>query len=262
MIVKDADGKDIEVEVNLDATNPDVKRLIDEAVAASTKGLTSNRDEILTEKKGLQEKLDALGKQWDGLDPEVVKNLVNRMNTDEETKLIAEGKIDEVVEKRVLAMKTDLEARLAAATESLTTLEGKNVSLSDKVKNLVIDGMVRQAGSELKILPTAYDDAIHRAKRHFQLDDNDHPVARDDAGTLLFGKDGKSPLSPNEWLEGMKETAPHWFPAPSGGGAGGGSGGSTGGGFTISREDARNPQTYQVTKEAAAKAGQTMQIVD
>lgn len=261
MTVKDAEGNDIEVEVDL-AGNPEVQKMVEAAVAESTKGLASNRDEILKEKKELQEKLQALGKQWDGLDPEVVKNLVNRMNTDEETKLIAEGKIDEVVERRVTAMKTDLEARLASATEKLEALEGEKGSLSDKVKNLVIDGMVRQAGAELNLLPTAIEDAIVRAKGRFQLDENDKPVARDEHGTLLIGKDGKSPLSPTEWLEGMKEKAPHWFPTPSGAGAGGGPGSSGGGQFTLTRSQARDPQAYRTAKEAAQKAGQPLQIVD
>jgi len=262
MKVKDAEGNEIEVDVPLDASVPEIKSLVDEAVAAATKGLSSNRDEILTEKKGLQAKLDELGKQWEGLDPAVVKNLVDRMNNDEETKLIAEGKIDEVVEKRVAAMKTDLESRLEAATEKLATLEGTNGTLSDKVKNLVIDGMVRQAGGELKLLPTAIEDAIVRAKGRFQLDENDNPVARDEHGTLLIGKDGKSPLKPVEWLEGMKEQAPHWFPTPSGAGAGGGSGSGNGNPFTLSRSEARDPQAYRTAKDAAAKAGQPLQIVD
>jgi len=58
----------------------------------------------------------------------------------------------------------------------------------------------------------------------------------------------------------MKEKAPHWFPAPQGGGAGGGNG-KGGGSFTISRADARNVQKYAAAKEAAQKAGQTLQIV-
>ncbi len=261
MLVKDKDGNEIEIDLEIDLTNPDVKTLVEAAVAEATKGLASNRDEILGEKKGLQEKLDALGKQWEGLDPSVVKNLVDRMNNDEETKLIAEGKIDEVVERRVTAMKTDLETRLTAATEQLEVLTGEKGSLTDKVKNLVIDGMIRQAGGELSLLPTAIEDAIFRAKGRFDLDENDKPVARDEAGTLLIGKDGKTPITPVEWLEGMKEAAPHWFPVPSGAGAGGGPG-TTQNGFSLTRTEARDPTAYRAAKEAAAKAGQSLTIVD
>lgn len=261
-MTKDAEGKDIEVEIDLDLSNPDVKKLVETAVAEATSGLSSNRDAILGEKKGLQEKLDALSKQWDGLDPDVVKNLVDRMNNDEETKLIAEGKIDEVVSRRVEAMRTDLETRLASATEKLEGLEGEKGSLATKVKNLIIDGMVRQSGSELNLLPTAMEDAIYRAKGRFQLDENDKPVARDDAGALLIGKDGKTPLTPTEWLEGMKESAPHWFPAPTGAGASGGAGPSQSGSFTLTRSQARDPLQYRTVKLAAEKAGQPMQIVE
>lgn len=260
--VKNAEGEDIEVEMDLDLSNPDVKTLVEGAVAEATKGLTSNRDEILGEKKGLQAKLDEQAKVWEGLDPEIVKNLVNRMNTDEETKLIAEGKIDEVVERRVTAMKTDLETRLAAATDKLAGLEETNGSLSGKVKRLIVDGMVRQAGSELKMVPSAFDDAIARAGNVFELDENDNPVARDGSGTLLIGKDGKTPITTVEWLESMKPAAPHWFPAPSGAGAGGGSGSGQGNPFTLSRSEARDPSAYRAAKDAAAKAGQPLQIVD
>lgn len=262
MKVKDAEGNDIEVDVPLDMTNPAVKELVDAAVAEATKGLATNKEQILAEKKELQQKLEGLTKQWDGLDPEVVKNLVNRMNNDEETKLIAEGKIDEVVERRVAALRKDLETQLAAAQEKLDEMSGTNEGLSSKVKNLVIDGMVRQAGSELNLLPSAVEDAIYRAKGQFELDEHDHPIARDDKGALLIGKDGKSPLSPKEWLENMKEKAPHWFPTPSGAGAGGGPGNAGGGQFTLTRSQARDPAAYRNAKAAAEKAGQPLQIVD
>ena len=247
--------------VKIDLENPDVKKLVEAAVADAVQGLTTNRDTILGEKKDLQQKFDELGEQWKGLDPSIVKNLVDRMNNDEETKLIAEGKIDEVIERRVGAMKTDLEARLTAAQEKVTELEESSLANVSKVKKLVMDGLIRQAGGELKILPTAFDDAIHRANGRFELDEDDSPVARDDHGTLLMGKDGKTPLSPLEWLDGMREKAPHWFPTPTGAGAGGGSGGQTGS-FTLTRSQARDPQVYQTAKAEAAKAGQELQLIE
>jgi len=46
-------------------------------------------------------------------------------------------------------------------------------------------------------------------------------VAVDANGDILFGKDGKTPLSPEEWADSLKETAPHLFPRAEGTGAGG-----------------------------------------
>ena len=254
--------KDPEDKIVIDLKNPEVKALVDEAVAAAITGLTSNRDTILGEKKILQEKITAQEKLWEGLDPEVVKNLVSRMNNDEETKLIAEGKIDEVIERRTTALKTDLETKLTAALEKITELEGVGKASTGKVKTLVMQGSIRQAGGELGLLPTAYDDAIARANGIFSLDDKDVAVARDASGALQIGKDGKTPLSPHEWLDGMKEHAPHWFPTQKGAGAGGGPGGGEGGNFTMSREQARDPQQYRAMKEQAAKVGQSVQITD
>lgn len=57
----------------------------------------------------------------------------------------------------------------------------------------------------------------------FALDESGQAVQRDAEGNLVIGKDGKTPYSPAEWLESMRETAPHWFPAgASGSGSGGG----------------------------------------
>ena len=52
-------------------------------------------------------------------------------------------------------------------------------------------------------------------------------VALGDDGKPLLGKDARAPLTVTEWLEGMKDKAPHWWPAGSGGGAGNGGGGGS-----------------------------------
>ncbi len=35
-----------------------------------------------------------------------------------------------------------------------------------------------------------------------------------------MGKDGRTPLTPVEWIDSLKESAPHLFPSASGTGAG------------------------------------------
>lgn len=245
----------------LSLDDPKVKEFVDNAVAEATKGLTGKRDELLSEKKDLQKRLGEMQKQWEGLDPEVVKNLVNRMQNDEETKLIAEGKVDEVIQRRVGAMQKDYDTKLDAAQKRTSELEESLQSKDSKIKELIIDGSIRQAAAKLNLHPSAYEDAIFRAKGQFDLDDDGNLVARDDQGALLMGRNGKDPLSVDEWLDAMKEKAPHWFPAPSGAGASG-SGGGRGGNFTISRSEARDPQKYQAAKAAAEKAGQPLQIVE
>lgn len=239
--------------------DPAVKALIDKAVKEATSGLASNRDEILTEKKTLQQKLDEASKMWEGLDPVAVRNIMSRLENDEEAKLLAEGKTDAVIERRTERLKADHAKQIDALQKALAERDEKLGGASSKVKKLMVEGNLRQAAVELGLVPSAIEDALSRAMSVFKVDDQDRLIAEEN-GSTAYGKDGKSPLTPSEWLESMKEKAPHWFPAPMGGGAGGGNG--RGGSHTISRADARDVVKYRVAKEAAAKAGVQLQVVE
>lgn len=241
------------------AADPAIKALIDKAVKEATSGLATNRDEILTEKKTLQAKLEEASKTWEGLDPVAVRNIMSRLENDEEAKLLAEGKTDAVIERRTERLKADHAKQIAALEKALAERDDKLGGASSKVKKLMVEGNLRQAAVELGLVPSAIEDALSRAMSVFKVDDQDRLIAEEN-GSTAYGKDGKSPLTPSEWLESMKEKAPHWFPAPQGGGAGGGNG--RGGSHTISRSDARDVGKYRAAREAAQKAGVQLQIVE
>ncbi len=244
----------------LDLSNPEVKALVDAAVKEATSGLSKNKDEILAEKSALQEKLDAMGKQWEGFDPEAVKQIMERIGNDEETKLLAEGKIDEVLSKRTERLEADHATKLGNLQKQLDEATGKYESTQGTIKKLMVGGALQQAAAELGVIPTAIPDALSRAMNVFKVGENDALVAEKD-GATIYGKDGKTPISPAEWLDSMKEAAPHWFPAPSGAGANGGPGGKGGSTHVLSRSDARDPKKYQAAKAAADKDGTSVQIV-
>ena len=249
----DADGNPVE----LGADNPAIKALLDSAVSEATSGLAANKDEILAEKKALQEKLEGMSNTWKGLDPEAVRNIMNRMENDEETKLLAEGKMDEVIARRTERLKADHTKQVETLQQKIDALSGDLNGATGQVKTLKVEGGLRQAAVELGLVPSAIPDALARAMDVFKLQDDGALVPEQD-GATLYGKDGK-PMSQGEWLETMKEQAPHWFPAPTGGGAGGGS--NRGGSHTISRSDARDVTKYRSAKEAAEKSGVTLEIV-
>ena len=251
----------------VDANNPEVQAMIAAAVESATSGLKKKNDEILGEKKSLQSSVKEFQERFagfDGVDPEHVKALIHRMNNDEETKLIAEGKIDEVISRRTDAQAKDFQSRLDALAAKNTELEEAVSGRDNKIKTLVINGNVQKAAAELGVVPTALDDVVQRAATVFQLDDDSNAVARDKNGVVKMGKNGKDPMSVAEWLDTMRESAPHWYPGSSGGGATGGAGkkGSGSGGFTITREQARDHAVYKAAKAEAAKAGVSLQIVN
>lgn len=190
-----------------------IRKAVDEAVA----GLKSKNGELLGKLKEREDKL----KEFEGIDPTAVRNILKRFADDEEAKLISEGKIDDVLSKRTERMKADFEKKLAetqtaaqAALERAKAFEGR-----------VLDDAIRAAASKAGLHPHAIDDALFRGRAMFALDTEGRAVALGEDGKPVLGKDGQTPFAPLEWLEGMKEKAPHWFPASaSGSGAGGSSG--------------------------------------
>lgn len=242
----------------IDASNPEVQALIQKAVTESNAALEANRNEILTEHKTLKQQMAEMSKTWDGLDPEAVRNIMSRMENDEETKLLAEGKMDEVINRRTERLKADYGTQIENFTGQLSEKDQALAAAQDQIKTLRVEGSLRSAASQLGLVPSAVDDALHRAMSVFKVDEKGKLIAEQE-GATIYGKDGKNPITPAEWLETMKEKAPHWFPAPSGAGAGGGQG--RGGSHTITREQARDVNVYRAAKEAAQKSGASLQIV-
>lgn len=168
---------------------------------------------------------DALA-PFQGIDPVKTKEMLAKFENADEAALIAAGKIDEVINKR-------MEKHNAAQQKILEAAElAKDGALevASTFMERVLDNHIRAAAAKAGVHTSAIDDALLRARNLFSLDDNGNPVQFDeDDETVVLGKDGKTPFSPDEWLESMKETSPHWFPAgASGGGAQGGAKGSNG----------------------------------
>jgi hypothetical protein len=185
-----------------------------------------------------------LEKRFEGIDPEKVKKMIEEMGDDEEAKLMKAGKVDEVVAKRTEKLRKELEKQVADARKAAEA-EAKK---AQKFSQQVLDNHIRQAATKAGMHANAVDDALFRGRVMFTLNEEGEPVQVDKDGQPVFGKDGKTPFSPVEWLEGMKEQAPHWFPAgSSGGGARGGDGKNAAGKKTMKREafERLNPMEKQ-----------------
>ncbi|MCP4251059.1 MAG: hypothetical protein GY778_28815 [bacterium] len=202
----------------VDLENAEVKAAIASQVEAQTKGLKGNRDEILGEKRELQGRYDTLAEQWKDLDPVQVKGLLDKIANDEDTRLIAEGKTDQVIERRTEALRRDAQTKVEAATTRASDLEGTVKEKDSKIAELVIDAAIKDAALEAGVQPSALADIVLRSRQIFALNEDYEIEARKPDGTLIVGKEGKGSLTPGEWLSDiMKELAPHWW-APSNGG--------------------------------------------
>lgn len=226
----------------------DVATQIRKAVDEATTGLKNKNSELLGKVKEQTESL----KRFDGIDPDAVRNILKRFSDDEEASLIAKGEIDTVLNKRTERMKADYEKKLADAAG---VAEGAT-KRAQAFQGRVLDDAIRAAAAKAGIHQHAIEDALFRARAMFTLDENGHAVQLGDDGKPLLGKDGKSPFAPLEWLEGMKDKAPHWFPATASGSGAASSAANNNGKKTASRAqfDAMN----QNERMAFSKAGGTV----
>lgn len=217
---------DQEAANKVDTTSAEFLAAVNSAVTEQTSGLRDNRDAVLGEKRELKTAHDALKKQLDDLgDLDTVKAMVDRFKNDEEAKLIADGKIDEVLNKRTESLRRDSESRVTAATAKVAELEEGLAGAYTRIATLIVGSSIDAATAKLECAPTARVDIRRAALEVFSLNsENEGIEARDKGGVLLMGPDGKTPLSPGAWLEGQKEACPHWWGPSAGGGAGGGVG--------------------------------------
>lgn len=185
-------------------------------------GMSSARDKEKEEARKAKEQLQ----KFQGLDPEAAKIALAKLQEIQDKQKIDEGKIDEVVSERVQnqvkAMKTDLETRLSAAEARANAAEAQ-------LSVVVVDNNVRIEALKANVLPEAMDDVLFRANRVFKLEGN--KAVPKEGDNTIYGKDGKTPMTMAEWLEALKDKAPHLFKSAAGSGGGRPVGSGSGSGF-------------------------------
>lgn len=155
------------------------------------------------------------------LNPQKYQELMDLQRQREEKALLDAGEVDKVVNNRVTAMRQEYEANAAK-------LAATNTSMSRQLETLMIDNTVRAIATKTGVRAEAVDDVLLRAKNVFKIHEG-QVVALDNEGKVVYGKDGTTPLNPEEWATGLKATAPHLYMSSQGGGASNGAGG---GGFS------------------------------
>ncbi|EJN07798.1 hypothetical protein [Herbaspirillum sp. YR522] len=196
---------------------PEIQAVIDAAVADATSGLKTKNSELLGDQKKLKDSLKA----FEGIDPSAMRELMAKLENDDEAKLIAAGKLSEVIDKRTEKLRTASERAVQEANDKVAAAEKRASAFQGRV----LDDTIRAAASTAGLHPHAIEDALFRGRSMFSLDESGKAVQLDDGGQVVLGKDGKTPFAPAEWLESMKEAAPHWFPTGSAGSGGGNGGG-------------------------------------
>lgn len=225
-----------------DSNNPNVAAIMADldASKAEVERLRAHSAKLLDEKKGLKGTLDKFG----DLDPEKFAALVKQLDGSEEARLLAEGNIDEVVNKRTERTRLEAESKLAELQKQLESKDSAVTTWQQKYNESVANQQLRIAAEKAGVIPSAIDDVLARANGVFKVDDKGNLEARDSDGNLVTV--GSKPLNPDLFVESLKNTAPHYWPVSQSGGANGG----TGGGADIKNPFLKGTKDYSVTDQA------------
>lgn len=193
---------------------------INEAVTKATEALNSKNKQLLDELKSFKEK----AKQFDGLDLDKLQSLQKHMDESEEARLIADGKFDDVFDRRFARVREDNDARYGALETKYKETEekaGKYESLyaKERIRNQAI-----RSAEKSGVDGNAIDDVVDKVLAKFTIGDNGQLEARDEKnGSLIMSKDGKTVLQPEEFInDTIKTRHPYYWPSSRGAGFGGG----------------------------------------
>jgi len=184
----------------------------------------------------LMKEKEELEKKFAGVDPSQIAEMKKKLQAIDDKKMIEAGKIDELVAQKVERMRADFENQLTAMKTALEQKDTENGKLNSRLSEVLIDSEITRAVNAVGgVRKEALQDLIARGKRVWKLEEG-KPVPKEGDKTL-YGKDGKSILTFDEWAQIQFETASFLF-EPSAGGGATGAGGGAGRGIKQSEKEA------------------------
>ena len=196
-------------------------------------------------------------KAFEGLDPIKAREALTKITE------MANWTPEQKVKEQIEAIKSQL---VDAHGKEKTTLEKKLQSYQKQLSNALITAAATQAISAHKGIPDLLLPHVERQTRIRETGDGQLVVeVIDKDGNPRVDGNGK-PLSIEMLVEGMKasDTFARAFEGSGASGSGAGNKGGAGNGqqHILNTDDAKNPAKYRAAKDAAAKAGQQLQIAE
>lgn len=187
-------------------------------VAAATERLVAKNQELLGEKKTIQEKLAEFK---DITDPVEALKALKFINENEDAQLIRDGKVGELIEKRTSVMRIEHENAVKELADKLMEASEGKTTYQGLYETKVMDDAMRAVAVQAGVRAEAIPDVLLRAKSMFSLDKEGNPEARDSKGNLRKN-DSDNVVTPGVWMEDLKASSPHYWPSSAGAGAVGG----------------------------------------
>ena len=194
----------------VDALKTSVQSQVDEAV----KGLKSKNDELLAEKKKIQEKLTEFAELDD---PKLAKEALDFFNKSTDAQLIRDGRIEELIQNKTKQYRQDMDTKLAELDKSIKEKETLATTYKSKFEIKMVEDHLREVALNAGVMPAALGDILMRGRSVFSLSSNNEVEARDSEGKLVKTKDDMI-LTSDKWINSLKESNPYYWPPSKSGG--------------------------------------------
>ncbi len=193
-------------------------------VAEAVSGLKAKNDELLNEKKTIQEKLKLFG---DIEDPVKAKEALKFFQESTEAQMIKDGRIDELISMKTAAFRADVEAKVKELENTIQVKGQEATTYKSRFEKKMVEDHLREIALRAGVLPSAIPDVLLRGGTVFSLGASGEVEARDGENKLKQTADGMI-LTSDKWVAGLKESSPHYWPPSKSGGLGGPGGGDDG----------------------------------
>ncbi len=183
-------------------------------LAAENERLKNHHQKLLDETKAAKVAFKTLEAKFAGIDPEQISKMMKTLDSSEEAKMLAEGKIDELVAKRTEKVQLAYEALKESSVNEISAANERGDKYKNRYNSEKISTSLRQAAEKSNAFPEAIDDIIGRANNIFSIGEDGKVEARSKEGELVTV--GSKALSPIIFVEQLKEKAPHFWPNSEG----------------------------------------------
>lgn len=182
---------------------------------SEVKGLKSNKDDVLS-------KYASLNKKLEGLDVDAISKVIADAQSAKEAEMMKNGQFAELQAMKIAEVESQMQAQVEAYKSEADKYKGDLSSLESKLQKRDLEQFIRSGADNIKDLQqTAIADIVNRANGVWQIKDGKAQAFDGDKPIL---KDGV-PITPDAWIEGLRESAPHYFNIAKGSGSLGGQGG-------------------------------------
>lgn len=196
-----------EFNLSLETERDTFKTTLQTEIDKATLGLKTSHSKLLDEKKKLQERFK------DITDPEEALKALQLINENEEMRMLRDGKFEDVIQRRLSNVTTQHEETVKELNTKLEMHEINSTKYKSMYSDLVIDNNLRRAAVAAGILPAAMEDVLNKGRSLFSVAEDERSVeSRDDKGKLRKTDEDKV-LTPENWVESLKRTSPHYWPS-------------------------------------------------